>query len=43
MGGSVEVFLMLALNTPTYNSTYHAATVDGLMRLTAQMGVAQDA
>jgi NAD(P) transhydrogenase len=39
MGGSVEVFLTLALNTPTYSSTYHAATVDGLIRLAAQMDV----
>ena len=40
-GASVEVFLTLALNTPTYSSTYHAATVDGLMRLAAQMQVDQ--
>jgi NAD(P) transhydrogenase len=37
MGASVEVFLTLALNTPTYSSSYHAATVDGLTRLAAQM------
>jgi NAD(P) transhydrogenase len=42
MGGSVEVFLTLALNTPTYSSTYHAATVDGLTRLAQQMEVEAD-
>jgi NAD(P) transhydrogenase len=36
-GGSVEVFLTLALNTPTYSSTYHAATVNGLTQLAQQM------
>ena len=39
VGGSVEVFLTLALNTPTYNNAYHAATVDGLTRLAQMMGV----
>jgi NAD(P) transhydrogenase len=43
MGGSVEVFLTLALNTPTYSSTYHAATVDGLMQLAARMEVERTA
>jgi NAD(P) transhydrogenase len=43
VGGSVEVFLSLALNTPTYSSTYHAATVDGLTRLAAQMEADQTA
>ena len=37
VGGSVEVFLTLALNTPTYSTTYHAATVDGLTRLAESM------
>jgi NAD(P) transhydrogenase len=37
VGGSVEVFLALSLNTPTYCGTYHAATVDGLTRLAEQM------
>ncbi|MBV9353980.1 MAG: FAD-dependent oxidoreductase [Chloroflexi bacterium] len=39
VGGSIEVFLTLALNTPTYNNAYHAATVDGLTRLTRLMEV----
>lgn len=34
LGGRVELFLTLALNTPTYNYAYHDATVDGLTRLT---------
>jgi NAD(P) transhydrogenase len=33
VGGTVEVFLTLALNTPTYSYAYHDATVDGLTRL----------
>jgi NAD(P) transhydrogenase len=40
VGGSVEWFLTLALNTPTYSSAYHDATVDGLTRLTKQLGLA---
>ena len=40
VGGSVEVFLTLALNTPTYSYAYHDATVDGLTRLTELMGLA---
>jgi NAD(P) transhydrogenase len=32
-GGTVEVFLTLALNTPTYSYAYHDAAVDGLTRL----------
>ena len=39
VGGSVELFLTLALNTPTYSYAYHDATVDGLTRLAAVMGV----
>jgi NAD(P) transhydrogenase len=40
LGGRVELFLTLALNTPTYNYAYHDATVDGLTRLTKLMGIA---
>lgn len=39
-GNSVETFLTLALNTPTYSYAYHDATVDGLARLTELMGLA---
>jgi hypothetical protein len=35
----VEVFLTLALNTPTYSYAYHDATVDGLARLAELMEV----
>jgi hypothetical protein len=38
LGGRVELFLTLALNTPTYNYAYHDATVDGLTGLTKLMG-----
>jgi NAD(P) transhydrogenase len=38
LGGRVELFLTLTLNTPTYSYAYHDATVDGLTRLTKQMG-----
>jgi NAD(P) transhydrogenase len=38
IGGSVEVFLTLALNTPTYTSAYHDAVVDGLSRLAELLG-----
>ena len=40
LGGSVELFLTLALNTPTYSYAYHDATVDGLTRLTELMSTA---
>ncbi|MEV6941977.1 FAD-dependent oxidoreductase [Streptomyces sp. NPDC051172] len=40
LGGRVELFLTLALNTPTYSYAYHDATVDGLTRLTKLMGMA---
>ena len=33
VGGAVEMFLTLALNTPTYTYAYHDAAVDGLTRL----------
>jgi NAD(P) transhydrogenase len=33
VGGTVEVFLTLGLNTPTYSYAYHDATADGLTRL----------
>ena len=39
-GGRVELFLTLALNTPTYSYAYHDATVDGLIQLTKLMGIA---
>ncbi|HEV8568257.1 MAG TPA: FAD-dependent oxidoreductase [Actinoplanes sp.] len=38
LGGRVELFFTLALNTPTYSYAYHDATVDGLTRLTKLMG-----
>jgi NAD(P) transhydrogenase len=38
LGGRVELFVTLALNTPTYSYAYHDATVDGLTRLTKLMG-----
>ncbi|MFC5953445.1 FAD-dependent oxidoreductase [Streptomyces pratens] len=40
LGGRVELFLTLALNTPTYSYAYHDATVDGLTQLTKLMGIA---
>jgi NAD(P) transhydrogenase len=40
VGGSVDLFLALALNTPTYSQAYHDATIDGLTRLTELMGLA---
>jgi hypothetical protein len=40
LGGRIELFLTLALNTPTYCYAYHDATVDGLTRLTKLMGIA---
>src|SRR5512133_3776373 len=43
LGGRVELFLTLALNTPTYSYAYHDATVDGLTRLSGTMGLAADA
>jgi NAD(P) transhydrogenase len=33
VGAPVELFLALALNTPTYSHAYHAAAIDGLTRL----------
>jgi NAD(P) transhydrogenase len=38
VGGTVEVFLTLALNTPTYSYAYHDAAVDGLIRLAELLG-----
>ncbi len=40
LGGRVELFLTLALNTPTYSYAYHDATIDGLTRLTKLMSIA---
>ncbi len=40
LGGSVELFLTLGPNTPTYSYAYHDATVDGLTRLTKLMSPA---
>ena len=38
VGGTVEMFLTLALNTPTYTYAYHDAAVDGLTRLASALG-----
>jgi NAD(P) transhydrogenase len=38
VGGTVEVFLALGLNTPTYSYAYHDAAIDGLTRLAEQFG-----
>jgi NAD(P) transhydrogenase len=38
VGGTVELFLTLGLNTPTYSAAYHDAAVDGLARLAQHMG-----
>lgn len=38
VGSTVEIFLTLALNTPTYTAAYHDAAVDGLARLAELMG-----
>jgi NAD(P) transhydrogenase len=38
VGSTVEIFLTLALNTPTYSAAYHDAAVDGLARLAEVMG-----
>ena len=43
VGASVELFLTLALNTPTYSYAYHDAAIDGLTRLTEVMGLADGA
>jgi NAD(P) transhydrogenase len=40
VGGTVELFLSLGLNTPTYSAAYHDAAVDGLARLAQDMGYA---
>ena len=40
VGGSLDMFLVLALNTPTYIYAYHDAKVEGLARLTELMGLA---
>jgi NAD(P) transhydrogenase len=39
-GGSVESFLTMAFNTPTYSYAYHDAAVDGLTQLSRLMGLA---
>jgi hypothetical protein len=38
VGGTVEVFLALAVNTPTYSGAYHDAAIDGLTRLAGPVG-----
>ena len=40
LGGRVELFLTLALNTPTYSYAYHDAAVDGLIQLSTLLGMA---
>ena len=40
VGASVEFFLTLALNTPTYSYAYHDAAIDGLTQLSEVMGLA---
>jgi predicted polyphosphate/ATP-dependent NAD kinase len=39
VGAGVELFLTLALNTPTDSDAYHDATADGLTRLAEEMGL----
>ena len=41
VGGVVDVFLTLALNTPTYSHAYRNAAVDGLTRLAGMTGRGQ--
>jgi len=38
IGGAVELFFTLALNTPTYSAAYHDAALDGLAPLAELMG-----
>jgi NAD(P) transhydrogenase len=38
VGGAVELFLTLGLNTPTYSHAYHDAAVDGLTQLAQLLG-----
>jgi NAD(P) transhydrogenase len=35
MGGAIDVFLILALNTPTYSSAYRDAAIDAMRQLAA--------
>jgi hypothetical protein len=35
MGGAIEVFLTLALNTPTYSYAYRDAAIDAMTQLAA--------
>jgi NAD(P) transhydrogenase len=37
LGGTVDIFLTLALNTPTYSYAYRDAAIDGLARLRDQI------
>ncbi|HVL25605.1 MAG TPA: FAD-dependent oxidoreductase [Thermomicrobiales bacterium] len=39
-GGSIDTFIDLTLNTPTYTMAYKVATADGLMRLARRHGPA---
>ena len=39
--GSVESFLAMALNTPTYGYAYHDAAVDGLTGLSRSLGTSR--
>jgi NAD(P) transhydrogenase len=43
VGGPVELFLALGLNTPTYTYAYQAAAVDGLTRLAELISDGTDA
>ena len=38
VGGALELFFTLALNTPSYSAAYHDAALDGLARLAELIG-----
>jgi hypothetical protein len=39
-GGSIDAFIDLTLNTPTYTMAYKVAAADGLLRLARSRGPA---
>jgi len=42
-GGTIDVFIAVTMNTPTYSYAYKYATADGIRRLTASEGSPNDA